>query len=71
MIKGAKRMKNLKSCPFCGSDARVSYLLGYGFLETKVIYQISCDRPCKVNPSVTAYTMEEAEREWNRRVEHV
>ena len=57
-------MNELKPCPFCGSEAAISY-------NTRYNWQVFCtNNNCFMNEALFAqvfHTEEEAEKAWNKR----
>ena len=61
-------MDKLKSCPFCGGEAK-TVEIGF-FFDTESSYGIKCNR-CHACSSMRCGSEEEAIEAWNRRVDTV
>lgn len=60
--------ENLKSCPFCGSDAHLQTVFIYG----RKGYRVFCEnQQCPIGPTTATFMkLDDAERAWNGRAEN-
>lgn len=66
--KGAKKMIELKSCPFCGSESAIAFHINSRPPHSEAYIPYCLNDECFMNMNEFCFaTEEEAARAWNRR----